>query len=105
MFIKDETIVPPKKDIKIVSAKNIEGPYTNISDAITGDYWAEGPTTLKVGDEWIVYFDKYTEHKYGAVKSKDLKKWTDISDQIKMPSQLRHGTAFKISQAEFKKLL
>lgn len=105
MFVKDETIVPPKKNIKILSADKIEGPYSDVTDAITGNYWAEGPTTLKVGDEWIVYFDKYTAHQYGAVKSKDLKIWSDISDQIKMPLQMRHGTVFKISNEEFKKLL
>lgn len=105
MFIKDETIVPPKKNIRIASSKKIDGPYKTISAPITGKYWAEGPTVLKIADEWYVYFDKYTENKFGAVKSKDLKNWTDISDQIQMPPKMRHGTAFKISKAEFEKLL
>src|SRR5690606_32379777 len=30
MFVKDETIAPPQKNIKIPKAKNIEGPYGEI---------------------------------------------------------------------------
>ncbi|HET9746975.1 MAG TPA: hypothetical protein VFP97_14760 [Chitinophagaceae bacterium] len=26
---------------------------------ITGNYWAERPTTMKIKGEWMVYFDKY----------------------------------------------
>lgn len=105
MFIKDETIVPPQKNIKIASAKNIEGPYQVMTAALTGNYWAEGPTALQVNGEWYVYFDKYRDHKYGAVKSKDLKNWVDISNSIQMPSKMRHGSTFKISKEEFQKLL
>jgi hypothetical protein len=34
----------------------------------------------------------------GAVRSKDLKYWEDISDQISFPEGTRHGTVFKVSQ-------
>ena len=105
MFIKDETIVPPQKNIKIARAKNIEGPYQVLTAQLTGNYWAEGPTALQINGEWYVYFDKYRDHKYGAVKSKDLKNWVDISDSIQMPSKMRHGSTFKISKEEFQKLL
>jgi len=105
MFLKDETIVPPQKNIKIATADNIEGPYNNITQPITGNYWAEGPTVIKINNEWYVFFDKYTEHQYGAIKSADLKTWTDISDQIKMPRNMRHGSIFRISKQEFEKLL
>lgn len=104
MFIKDETIVPPQKNIRMVSATNIEGPYSNISPPLTGQYWAEGPTVTSINGEWIIYFDKYTEHKYGAIKSKDLQNWVDISDKIDMPQKMRHGTVFKISKQEFENL-
>lgn len=105
MFLKDETIVPPQKNIKIATADNIEGPYNNITQPITGNYWAEGPTVIKINNEWYVFFDKYTEHQYGAIKSADLKTWTDISDQIKMPKNMRHGSIFRISKQEFENLL
>jgi beta-galactosidase len=51
---------------------------------------------LEVGDYVYVYFDKYTQHTYGAVRSKDLKTWEDVSNQVKFPEGIRHGTAFKV---------
>ncbi len=104
MVFKDETLTPVQKNIKLAFADKLTGPYTKPTDPITGKYWAEGPTTLRIGDKWIVYFDKYRDHKYGAISSTDLKNWTDLSDQLVLPNGIRHGTVFKITQAEFKKL-
>jgi hypothetical protein len=57
-----------------------------------------------VDGEWLVYFDKYTEHAYGAVASKDLKAWKDVSGSISFPAGVRHGTVFTVSPAEWQKL-
>lgn len=105
MFLKDETRNPVQKNLKIAYSDKLEGPYGKASAPITGKYWAEGPTTLKIGEDWLVYFDKYTEHKYGAITSTDLKNWTDISDKIALPKGLRHGTIIKIKEKELSKLL
>ncbi len=105
MFLKDETRTPPQKNIKIATSNNLTGGYSDASTPITGNYWAEGPTTLRMNGTWIVYFDKYRDHKYGAVQSADLKNWTDISDKISLPAGLRHGTIFKISKDELNPLL
>ncbi|MDZ7694256.1 MAG: glycoside hydrolase family 43 protein [Balneolaceae bacterium] len=104
MFLKNETHWPPEKNIRIVYGKQLTGPYGEASEPITGEYWAEGPTALKLSDRWIVYFDKYRKGQMGAVTSTDLKKWEDISDQVSFPKEFRHGTVFKVSQAEFKQL-
>lgn len=104
MFMKDETKEPVQKNLKIAFAKHLAGPYSRASEPITGNYWAEGPTTLKINDQWIVYFDKYRDHKYGAITSKDLKTWTDISTKISMPAGIRHGSIFTITEAELNKL-
>lgn len=104
MFLKDETRTPPQKNIKIAKSKKLNKGYTDASAPITGNYWAEGPTTLRINGTWIVYFDKYRDHKYGAVQSVNLKDWTDISDKISLPAGIRHGTIFKISKDEFNKL-
>src|ERR1035437_6561065 len=87
------------------SAKQLTGPYSNPGSPITGNYWAEGPTAIKINNAWIVYFDKYRDHQYGAVTSTDLIHWTDISDKIHFPKGVRHGTIFTISKEEFEKLL
>jgi hypothetical protein len=98
LILKDETRNPPQKNIRIATSSKLTSGYGKPSEPITGDYWAEGPTPLKIGDWWIVYFDKYMNHKMGAVRSKDLKSWEDISDQISFPEGTRHGTVFKVSR-------
>lgn len=105
MVFKDETKTPVQKNIKLAFADKLTGPYSQPTGPITGKYWAEGPTTLRIGNQWIVYFDKYRDHKYGAITSTDLKTWTDISDQITLPSGIRHGTIFKVTEKELDELL
>ncbi|MBN2138826.1 MAG: family 43 glycosylhydrolase [Sedimentisphaerales bacterium] len=97
MFLKDETRNPPQKNIRLATAARAEGPYSAPSEPITGRYWAEGPTAIKIGDTWFVYFDKYTEHNYGVVVSEDLKNWNDLSDRLVFPKGSRHGTVLKAS--------
>jgi len=105
MFLKDETGIPPQKNIRIAYSKKLNKRYGDASAPITGNYWAEGPTTLQINGEWIVYFDKYRDHNYGAVKSSDMINWTDISEQIALPKGIRHGSIFKISKKELEPLL
>lgn len=57
MFVKDETRNPPQKNIRLTTSKNIYGPYGNPSEPITGKYWAEGPSSIKINGTWYVYFD------------------------------------------------
>jgi hypothetical protein len=105
MFLKDETKKPPQKNLHIATSKTATGGYGKPSPSITGNYWAEGPTVLTMRGKWIVYFDKYTQHRYGAVESADLKNWTDISDKLVMPKGARHGTVFTVTRAELERLL
>ncbi|UKM63859.1 prolyl oligopeptidase family serine peptidase [Flavobacteriaceae bacterium GSB9] len=105
MFLKDETKKPVQKNLKVAFSDNLEGPYSKASAPITGKYWAEGPTAIKIDDKWIVYFDKYTNHQYGAVQSSNLKNWEDISDKIEFPKGIRHGTIFKVPASLLRKLL
>ena len=104
MFIKNETRTPPEKNIRIARSKHLTKKYGKPTEPITGDYWAEGPTPIKIGHVWIVYFDKYRKHKMGAVRSGDLENWEDISDQIKFPEGTRHGTVFTVSTELLQKL-
>lgn len=105
MVIKDETREPkPEKNLKLAFADSLDGPYSDASEKITGDYWAEGPTVAKINGEYYIYFDRYMDNHFGLIKSKDLKTWTDISDQLEFPKGLRHGTILKISRKELDKL-
>ena len=105
MFVKNETRTPAEKNIRITTSKNLYGPYSSPSSPITGNYWAEGPSAVRIGQIWHVYFDKYTEKKMGAVISSDLKRWEDISDRIIFPEGVRHGTIFQADEAILKRLL
>ena len=106
MFLKDETIKPlPQKNIRMATSKKLITGFSKPSEPITGKYWAEGPAVVKLGGEWVVYFDKYRDHKYGAITSKDLINWTDVSDKISLPPGIRHGTIFTASKAELAALL
>ncbi|MBE7177136.1 MAG: glycoside hydrolase family 43 protein [Mucilaginibacter polytrichastri] len=104
MLLKDETIEPAKKNIRLAFATKIEGPYSTPTPPVTGKYWAEGPTAMRINGKWRVYFDKYVDHAYGAVESADGKNWTDISGAIKMPEGIRHGSIFEVTEAELQKL-
>jgi len=97
LFLKDETRTPPQKNIRVARSKNLTSNYSKPTPPISGNYWAEGPTPVKIGNHWIVYFDKYRKHSMGAVRSNDLEKWEDISDKISFPEGTRHGTVFKVS--------
>jgi acetyl esterase/lipase len=95
MFLKDETKTPVQKNVKIAYSEKLEGPYSKASAPITGNYWAEGPTAIQINEKWIVYFDKYRDHKYGAVMQ-TATGWEDISDKISFPQGTRHGTVIKV---------
>jgi len=104
MFFKDERRHPEKKNIHLAFSKSAAGPYDKVTSSITGDYWAEGPTVLKKGEQWIVYFDKYRKHTMGAVRSTDLEHWQDISDRIQFPQGTRHGSVFKVTKKQYQQL-
>ena len=98
MFFKDETALPkPMKHILIAQSESPQGPFEIISNAFT-PHWVEGPTVTKWENDYICYFDMYRAHKYGAMRSKDLKSWQDVTDQLHMPPAAKHGTVFKVSK-------
>ena len=104
MFVKDETRYPPQKNIRIARSDKLTEAYSIVGEKITID-WVEGPTVTKIGEEWVVYYDEYTRHKMGAVKSSDLVNWEDISDQLSFPEGSRHGTVFIVNKETLDGLL
>lgn len=99
LFLKNETLRPVQKNIRVTATFDLQkGFVTQVSPPITGNYWAEGPSPLLVDGYIYVYFDKYREHKYGAVRSKDCATWEDVSDKVSFPKGMRHGTAFTVSR-------
>lgn len=99
MVVKNENSNPPEKNLRVTKTRNIKDGFPiEVSAPITGNYWAEGPAPLLAGDYIYVYFDKYRDHTYGAVRTKDRVNWEDVSDQVSFPPGTRHGTAFAVDK-------
>ncbi|MBN8729216.1 MAG: glycoside hydrolase family 43 protein [Acidobacteria bacterium] len=99
MVVKNETLKPEAKNLFLTYADSLNGPWTKPTGPISGKEWAEGPSPIRIGGDWVIYFDKYRNHRYGAVRSRDGETWSDITDQIVFPAGARHGTAFRAPQS------
>jgi hypothetical protein len=105
LLVKDETRHPPKKHLQLVEAASLQGPFGKPGAPITPPgLWTEGPSTLQVGEDTIVYYDAYTARHYGALRSRDLVHWEDVSAQMHFPDEgtprrMRHGTAIAVPAA------
>ena len=101
MFVKNETEIPrAAKFIFTAKAPSPDGPWSAPSAPLPlAGVWVEGPTAIKIGDWWHVYFDKYRDKKYGVIRSKDFATWEDVSAQLVLPAGIRHGTVLRAPQA------
>jgi hypothetical protein len=98
LFFKDERKNPVKKNLRYATADRAAGPFSTPSEPFTGD-WVEGPSAIRIGAEYLVYFDHYASpHYYGAVRSRNLKDWEDCSKEMSFPKGHRHGTVLKIPE-------
>ncbi|MDR2439031.1 MAG: glycoside hydrolase family 43 protein [Planctomycetaceae bacterium] len=105
LFYKDETLKPEaKKNILLAIGLSPAGPF-EVQGVISHTNWVEGPTALNINNEWFLYYDCYTKDHFGAVKSKDLKIWENITNKLCFPIHARHGTTFEVDQEILKKLL
>jgi hypothetical protein len=85
----------PNLNLRVAFAKSPLGPWENISDPFT-EQFTEGPCALKIGDDWLIYFDAYRQKRYGAVKTRDFKKFTDATPEVSFPEGHKHGTAIQV---------
>jgi beta-xylosidase len=108
MFIKDETKRPePEKNIRIAIAAAAQGPYGPASTPFSpAGVWVEGPTAVKIGDMFYVYYDAYMAPQHMmAARSRDLIHWEDISSELTFPEGTRHGSVLSIDRATLDRLL
>jgi hypothetical protein len=102
LVLKDNT--RPNRNLRVAFSDSPLGPYTNISDTFTRQY-TEGPTVIKKNNEWLIYFEAYREKVFGVVKTSDFKSFTDISNEITLPTEHKHGTIFKADTRTVKTLI
>ena len=102
LILKDETLHPPKKYLQIATVSDVHGPFGALSAPFTPPgVWVEGPTAIKIGDDYLVYFDAYIAKRYGAMRSRDLVTWEDVSNKVTFPDEgtevrMRHGTVIAV---------
>jgi hypothetical protein len=98
LVVKDETKAPtPRKHLKVATASSMSGPFGAASAAFSPD-WVEGPTVLRLGDRWRIFYDEYTRKRYGAMDTQDFRTFTPAPD-VTFPEGMRHGTAFAVTRA------
>ncbi|HEV8282931.1 MAG TPA: glycoside hydrolase family 43 protein [Chitinophagaceae bacterium] len=102
LVLKDNT--RSERDIKVAFAKNPLGPYSNISKPFT-DNFTEGPTVVKIKDDWLIYYDSYKKKIYEASSTKDFITFENITSKITIPERHKHGTIVVVRKKILKKLI
>jgi len=118
LFFKDErgndaeVFNPEHQNIRFARGKSPFGPFGSISKTITGKgpgrWQNEGPSAIKVGNVYYVFYDHYkgtAPPYYGAVKSTNLVDWVDVSEQMHFPGYCKHGSILPVPYRIVKGLL
>ena len=102
LVLKDNT--RPQRNLRVAFGESPLGPWRDISKPFTAKL-TEGPAVLRVGDAWLIYYDSYGDGSYGAMRTRDFRTFTDVSDEIEIPSGHKHGTICPITHDELNALL
>lgn len=95
LVLKDNT--RPNRNLKVAFSKQALGPYTGVSEAFSGKL-TEGPTVVKIGKDWLIYYDAYGEKKYIAIRTSDFKSFKDVSAETVIPEGHKHGTIVPVDK-------
>jgi hypothetical protein len=101
LVFKDNTRL--QRNIKVAFGDRAAGPWHDDSPAFTPEF-TEGPTVAKVGKDWLIYYDMYRDKKYGAMRTKDFKTFTDITEKVDVPVGHKHGTIVMIDKKTLNRL-
>lgn len=94
----------PMRNLRVAFGNSPLGPWRDPSPPFTPKL-TEGPCALKLGQDWLIYFDGYGTHTYGAVKTRDFKTFTDVSQEVSFPEGHKHGTALRVERGLVERLL
>ncbi len=105
LILKDETKFPePAKNLRLAPAESVQGPFGPLSAPFSpSGLWSEGPTAVKIGDEYLVYFEAYRDRHYCAMRSRDLKTWEDVTAKVQFlfegtEERMKHGSVMAVSR-------
>ena len=102
LVLKDNT--RPERDIKVAFSNTALGPYTNVSKPFT-EQFTEGPSVVKVKNDWLIYYDSYRKSIYGAASTRDFVNFRDITNEVSVPKGHKHGTILTVKKKVVKDLL
>ena len=102
LVLKDNT--RPERDIKVAFSNSPTGPWQNVSKAFT-DTFTEGPSVVKLKNEWLIYYDSYRKKIYEASSTKDFIHFENVTNKVKVPEGHKHGTIVPVKKKFVKKLV
>ncbi len=83
------------KAIRVCRSRKAAGPWTEISELITPSL-TEGPTLFHCNGRWIMLFDHFMEHFFGAMESPDCIHWQAVEEETNFPDGARHATVIEV---------
>ncbi|NTE04418.1 glycoside hydrolase family 43 protein [Agrobacterium tumefaciens] len=95
LVLKDNT--RPNRNLKVAFGNDALGPYEHVSETFSTKL-TEGPTVVKVKNDWLIYFDAYGEKIYSAYKTADFKSFKEVTSQVSIPEGHKHGTIIKVKR-------
>lgn len=102
LLFKDNT--RPNLNIRVAFGPSPTGPWSQVSPPITVRF-TEGPSALRIGRFWVIYFEHYRQNRYMAMRTSDFRSFEEVTYLMDFPDRLKHGTAFKIDREELRRLL
>jgi|GEM_PF-864401 len=110
MFLKDEA--DGQKNIRALFSPLLFGAGAWVaepSSPLTGPYAAEGPSVLEDDGGTMLYFDRYNDGRYGALRSRGVAgldspaAWEDVSASVYFDG-VRHGTPIRVPSDVFREV-
>jgi hypothetical protein len=102
LLLKDNT--RPQRNIRVALGDTPLGPWRDISTNLTANL-TEGPCGLKIGEDWLIYYESYRAGHYSAMRTRDFKTFKDVTSEMTFPPGLKHGTAFVATREDLERLL
>ncbi len=104
--VKDQSTDPLRYQVRWAAGPGVEGPWGALSGPVT-ESWSEGPSVVKVGEKWVVYYDHYRQPRarYEGVETSDWVHWTSVNDRMQFPKDAKHGSFFHVTEEETQRLL
>jgi alpha-L-fucosidase len=102
LVLKENT--RPMRALRVAFGDTPLGPWRDVSKPFTANF-TEGPTVLKIKDDWLIYYDAYRAGTYGAAKTRAFKTFTDVSNEVSFPPGHKHGTVLTVPRKDVEYLL